>query len=385
MYILPLFITLSKAAGEAFARPKTRAEAEYWKKEAEKDFSSLKPVHVEEHKESETIEPKPDYRLQAAHHVAAFHAQNNMHRSWAEGEGDTTSRDQRRRAERAAHHWKEASRLIGEGHVPTADHFRQIRVLHKKNFDKKLSNIRSRPGYQTDQYTAKPSDESRHSHMRMQHNADYFTRHRALEEPMIPSEDQLHPAIRSKLSKSVFLYVRLSGDDIRKAIEVDKGAAQDLARRTNWGVHKRELAFDRPDIQNISFKTKREAKPKKRTAGRTLFSAQQLESGAEKAIQGQQELMQPIGPQDPAYATHAQSGKPSEDIHIEAAKHYIQADYHGRHPGGWNQAQENHKQYMNLRKQGANPQARHFKAAMQELHPKFTQTMKSQPGLFVSI
>lgn len=101
---------------------------------------------------------------------------------------------------------------------------------------------------------------------------------------------------------------------------------------------------------------------------------------AEKAIAGQQPLMQPIGPHDPAYATHAARGKPSEDIHIDAAKHYIQADYHGRHPGGWNQAQEHHKQYMSLRKQGANPTAEHFKTAMQELHPKFTQSMK---GLYI--
>jgi hypothetical protein len=103
-----------------------------------------------------------------------------------------------------------------------------------------------------------------------------------------------------------------------------------------------------------------------------------------KAIEGQQPLMSPIGPHDPAYATHAARGKPSEDLHVEAAKHYIQADYHGRHPGGWNQSQEHHKQYMNLRKQGAAPKAEHFKAAMQELHPRFSQAMKSKkPALFV--
>jgi hypothetical protein len=105
---------------------------------------------------------------------------------------------------------------------------------------------------------------------------------------------------------------------------------------------------------------------------------------AAKAIEGQQGLMNPIGPQDPMYATHAQRGKPSEAIHTEAAKHYIQADYHGRHPGGWEQAQYHHKQFMNLRKQGAQPTAAHFKMAMQELHPKFSQAMKSQ-GLFVSL
>jgi len=162
------------------------------------------------------------------------------------------------------------------------------------------------------------------------------------------------------------LFVRLGTDELRKAM--DKGAARDFSRKVNWGTPKKELRFDRPDIHNISFTpVEKEKDPK-----------------AEKAIQGQQGLMQPIGPQDPIYATHAARGKPSEDMHIDAAKHYIQADFHGRSPGGWNQAQEHHKQYMNLRKQGANPTADHFKTAMQELHPKFTQAMKSKnPPLFL--
>lgn len=116
-------------------------------------------------------------------------------------------------------------------------------------------------------------------------------------------------------------------------------------------------------------------------------SGEDLRKAEGASLASHQGLMDPLGPQthDPAYATHAQVGKPGHDVHVQAAMHYIQADYHGRHPGGWNQAQEHHKQFMELRKQGANPTAQHFSEAMRYLHPKFSQAMKSQPGLFVSL
>lgn len=103
-----------------------------------------------------------------------------------------------------------------------------------------------------------------------------------------------------------------------------------------------------------------------------------------KAIEGQQPAAAKVSESDPMYRQFRGRGAPASNIHIEAAKHYIQSDFHGRHPGGWESSQYHNKQFQQLRKQGAQPSAEHFKIAMNELHPRYSQAMKSV-GLFISL
>lgn len=100
-----------------------------------------------------------------------------------------------------------------------------------------------------------------------------------------------------------------------------------------------------------------------------------------KAIPGQQSVAAPIGSQDQMYATH----KP--DIHVEAAKHYIQADHHSRQPGGQALADHHNQQFAKLQQQGAQPRAEHFKTAMYHLPSHMSDAMRSlskNPKLFLS-
>lgn len=101
--------------------------------------------------------------------------------------------------------------------------------------------------------------------------------------------------------------------------------------------------------------------------------------GVKKAIEGQQPLMAPVGAGDPAYSrgvwTH-QEGK-----HIEAAKHHIQADHFSRQKGGQLRAQFHNNELKKLKAQGANPQRDHYKQAIGELHPTFSDPMKSMEAL----
>lgn len=106
-----------------------------------------------------------------------------------------------------------------------------------------------------------------------------------------------------------------------------------------------------------------------------------VKSSAQKAIEGQQAVGAQISSKDPMYATH----KP--DIHVEAAKHYIQADHHSRQPGGQTLADHHNQQFSKLQQQGAQPRAEHFKTAMYHLPSHMTQAMRSleaNPKLFVS-
>ena len=100
-----------------------------------------------------------------------------------------------------------------------------------------------------------------------------------------------------------------------------------------------------------------------------------------KGIEGQQELSAPISGKDPMYSTH----KP--DIHVEAAKHYIQADHHSRQPGGQALADHHNSEFGKLQQQGAQPKAEHFKTAMYHLPSHMTQAMRSleaNPQLFLN-
>jgi len=90
---------------------------------------------------------------------------------------------------------------------------------------------------------------------------------------------------------------------------------------------------------------------------------------AEKAIEGQQEFSGKIGSGDPMYAHHEHLA--TQGPHIEAAKHYIQHEFHSRRPGGQQQAAFHKQKFDSLVAQGATPRAEHFKQAMSELQPAF--------------
>lgn len=98
-----------------------------------------------------------------------------------------------------------------------------------------------------------------------------------------------------------------------------------------------------------------------------------------KAIEGQQSVTAPISAHDPMYAagrfTH------QHGMHIDAAKHHIQADHFSRQKGGELRAQYHQKEFKRLQGQGANPTQAHYKQAVGELHDKFSQVMRSLESL----
>lgn len=98
-----------------------------------------------------------------------------------------------------------------------------------------------------------------------------------------------------------------------------------------------------------------------------------------KAIEGQQSVTAPISAHDPMYA-HGQFTH-QHGMHIDAAKHHIQADHFSRQKGGELRSQYHQKEFKKLQGQGANPTREHYKQAMGELHPTFKEVMRSLDAL----
>jgi hypothetical protein len=126
----------------------------------------------------------------------------------------------------------------------------------------------------------------------------------------------------------------------------------------------------------------------KRSVGEEMDIHKAMQDLMDKAIQGQQPLAAKLGQKDSAYsqAPHASYGGQKDDHHINAATHYIKADFHARQkPSGVDphtgqthgDLATSHKQaYSGLLKQGASPSASHFKQAIAELPPHYSQVMK---------
>lgn len=120
-----LFISLNK--GPIWESAKTPEEAEYWRKEAEKDFPRRKPVS--EPKKIKTEEPKKpprDIDLELAHHLThVFHHIDH----WGGGA--------RSMAHEPAfqHHWEEAHKLIQQGADAQDRHFDAVGKHHQKRAD----------------------------------------------------------------------------------------------------------------------------------------------------------------------------------------------------------------------------------------------------------
>jgi hypothetical protein len=180
------------------------------------------------------------------------------------------------------------------------------------------------------------------------------------------------------IRRHIPLYIRLSPTDLRKSVVRDRihgGLADKKPPRAfkmsdvKAGAKVEREHSDDPAIQR---EITRDHLTEDKDYYRKLAKME-----AKKAIEGQQEVSAQIGSHDPMYSTH----KP--DMHVEAAKHYIQADYHSRQPGGQALAEHHNRQFGELQRRGAQPKAQHFQTAMHQLHPKFSQAMKSNPKLYI--
>lgn len=176
------------------------------------------------------------------------------------------------------------------------------------------------------------------------------------------------------LRRHLPLFIRLRGDELRKAVDkaypLGEGPKKTSGGAQLWLQHPSAKKEKKDPVFNVGTAPQFSASPKL----------------AEKAMDEREAVVSAgPGPQNSENAPFMQQGKPGEQMCLDAAKHYIQADYHGRHPGGWQQSDYHNKQFMQLKKQGASPEARHFKIAMEELHPKYNEVTKSQPSLFVNL
>lgn len=98
---------------------------------------------------------------------------------------------------------------------------------------------------------------------------------------------------------------------------------------------------------------------------------------AKKAIQGQQTISEPISPRDPMAGTHFPKIGGGDDLHVETAKHEIQADHFSRQKGGALRSQFHARSAAKLRALGGSPTVEHRKQAFRELPPHMSQLMRS--------
>ncbi len=102
---------------------------------------------------------------------------------------------------------------------------------------------------------------------------------------------------------------------------------------------------------------------------------------AKKAIQGQQPIMEKIGTHDPVAGTHFPRFGTGDDIHVDTAKHEIQADHFSRQKGGALRSQFHARSAAKLRALGGSPTLEHRKQAFRELPPQMGQLMRAMDVL----
>lgn len=138
-------------------RAKTPEEAAHWRQEAARDFAAIKPVHIEEEKESYKEEkPSEDIHQQAAHHITNYH----FHRQMGEASrsmigvpgssaGDNKSNSDRARLHegRAVYHYNQAKELEKKGANPQPVHFNNIANKYETKRKRLVGNVSEHAGH----------------------------------------------------------------------------------------------------------------------------------------------------------------------------------------------------------------------------------------------
>jgi hypothetical protein len=191
--------------------------------------------------------------------------------------------------------------------------------------------------------------------------------HRIIKSQVVPgvTEGQMNGVLPRIPNTRPELFVK--SDVVKAELEKDfEGGKEEMDRFFS----SKKPSLRRLGIDSAESRLESEKKKKRLAAGPNVG----------KAIQGQQSITEPIHSGDPAAAGAFYEWRTNQSPHIEAAKHYIQADHYSRQSGGGAKAKAHQTKYLALKLQGAKPKRKHFEQAVKELPSQMSNIMASLSG-----